>query len=151
MWSPTLRVGLHTIRGATRAEGELWAVSGPEGRVGASGGRPHPGTEDWVQVLRDGVAGTQRQVGREVAVKDIDKKQVDSTVRDGLLKESHISHPNILRLCQGIETEDKIFITAEGLNILRGINLIHRDLKPQGIICMRQKFFRSKPSSLTSE
>lgn len=70
---------------------------------GASGGRPHPGPEDWVRVLRGGVAASQRQLGREVAVKEIDMKQVDSKVRDGLLKENHISHPDIARLCQAIE------------------------------------------------
>ncbi|CAL9165779.1 unnamed protein product [Musa hybrid cultivar] len=31
---------------------------------GASGGRPHPGPEDWVRVLRGGVAASQRQLGR---------------------------------------------------------------------------------------
>ncbi|CAL9157164.1 unnamed protein product [Musa hybrid cultivar] len=40
-------------------------------------------------------------------------KQVDSKVRDGLLKENHISHPDIARLCQAIETEDKVFIVLD--------------------------------------
>ncbi|WOK98951.1 serine/threonine-protein kinase ATG1a isoform X2 [Canna indica] len=55
--------------------------------------------------------------GHEVAVKEIDKKQVDSKVRDGLLKEiailRHISHPNIVRFYEAVQTEDKIFLVLE--------------------------------------
>ncbi|CAD5176311.1 unnamed protein product [Musa acuminata subsp. malaccensis] len=106
-WGPRVHV---RPAGKRRIELGPWA-RGSGG--GASGGRPHPGSEDWVRVLRGGVVGTQRQLGREVAVKEIDLKQVDSKVRDGLLKESHISHPDITRLCQAIETEDKVFIVLD--------------------------------------
>ncbi|KAG6480752.1 hypothetical protein ZIOFF_057337 [Zingiber officinale] len=58
-----------------------------------------------------------RKYGHEVAVKEIDKQRVDSKVRDCLLKEvsilRNISHPNIVRFFQAIQTEDKIFLVLE--------------------------------------
>ncbi|XP_008808264.1 serine/threonine-protein kinase ATG1a [Phoenix dactylifera] len=58
-----------------------------------------------------------RQHGLEVAVKEIDKNQLSSKIRDGLLKEisilRQVSHPNIIRLHQAIQTEDKIFLVLE--------------------------------------
>ncbi|KAJ6940644.1 hypothetical protein NC651_006700 [Populus alba x Populus x berolinensis] len=53
----------------------------------------------------------------EVAVKEIDKKLLSPNVSDNLLKEisilSTINHPNIIRLFESIETEDKIFLVLE--------------------------------------
>ncbi|KAJ7007966.1 serine/threonine-protein kinase ATG1a-like [Populus alba x Populus x berolinensis] len=53
----------------------------------------------------------------EVAVKEIDKKLLSPKVSDNLLKEisilSTINHPNIIRLFESIETEDKIFLVLE--------------------------------------
>ncbi|XP_020085096.1 serine/threonine-protein kinase ATG1a isoform X1 [Ananas comosus] len=58
-----------------------------------------------------------RQSGAEVAVKEIDKMKVDGKFREGLLKEitilRNISHPNIVRLYQAIQTEDRIFLVLE--------------------------------------
>lgn len=48
-----------------------------------------------------------RQSGREVAVKEIDKKQLSPKISESLLKEisilSTINHPNIIRLLKAIE------------------------------------------------
>ncbi|KAK8711409.1 hypothetical protein V6N13_146691 [Hibiscus sabdariffa] len=58
-----------------------------------------------------------RQRGLEVAVKEIDKKLLSSKVSENLLKEisilSTINHPNIIRLFEAIETEDRIFLVLE--------------------------------------
>lgn len=58
-----------------------------------------------------------RQSGREVAVKEIDKKQLSPKISESLLKEisilSTINHPNIIRLLKAIETEDKIYLVLE--------------------------------------
>ncbi|XP_072963228.1 serine/threonine-protein kinase ATG1a [Typha angustifolia] len=58
-----------------------------------------------------------RHHGGVVAVKEIDKNKVDSKVRDGFLKEftilRNISHPNIVRYYQAIQTEDKLFLILE--------------------------------------
>ncbi|XP_019705844.1 serine/threonine-protein kinase ATG1a isoform X3 [Elaeis guineensis] len=58
-----------------------------------------------------------RQHGLEVAVKEIDKSQLNPKIRDGLLKEisilRQVSHPNIVCLHQAIQTEDKIFLVLE--------------------------------------
>lgn len=58
-----------------------------------------------------------RQHGLEVAVKEIDESQLNSKIRDGLLKEisilRQVSHPNIVRLHEAIQTEDKIFLVLE--------------------------------------
>ena len=47
-----------------------------------------------------------RKSGHEVAVKEIDKKQLSPKIRDSLLKEisilSTIDHPNIIRLLEAI-------------------------------------------------
>ncbi|KAH8517067.1 hypothetical protein H0E87_005136 [Populus deltoides] len=53
----------------------------------------------------------------EVAVKEIDKKLLSPKVSDNLLKEisilSTINHPNIIRLFESFETEDRIFLVLE--------------------------------------
>ncbi|KAF9688025.1 hypothetical protein SADUNF_Sadunf02G0154100 [Salix dunnii] len=58
-----------------------------------------------------------RSSGLEVAVKEIDKKIFSPKVGDNLLKEisilSTINHPNIIRLFESIETEDRIFLVLE--------------------------------------
>ncbi|XP_059634469.1 serine/threonine-protein kinase ATG1a [Cornus florida] len=58
-----------------------------------------------------------RQSGTQVAVKEIDKKQLSPKVADNLLKEisilSDIRHPNIVRLFEAIETEDRIYLVLE--------------------------------------
>uniref|UniRef100_A0A6M2E762 Protein kinase domain-containing protein n=1 Tax=Populus davidiana TaxID=266767 RepID=A0A6M2E762_9ROSI len=55
--------------------------------------------------------------GLQVAVKEIDKKLLSPKVSENLLKEisilSTINHPNIIRLFESIETEDKIFLVLE--------------------------------------
>ncbi|KAG9455443.1 hypothetical protein H6P81_008347 [Aristolochia fimbriata] len=58
-----------------------------------------------------------RSLGIEVAIKEIDKKQLSSKVNESLLKEiailGHIKHPNIVRLHEAIQTEDKIYLVLE--------------------------------------
>ncbi|XP_068315943.1 serine/threonine-protein kinase ATG1a-like isoform X2 [Pyrus communis] len=58
-----------------------------------------------------------RQLGTEVAVKEIDKKPLSPKVSDNVLKEisilSTINHPNIIRLFEAIETEDRIYLVLE--------------------------------------
>ncbi|XP_034202883.1 serine/threonine-protein kinase ATG1a isoform X2 [Prunus dulcis] len=58
-----------------------------------------------------------RQLGIEVAVKEIDKEQLSPKVSDSLLKEisilSTINHPNIIRLFEAIQTQDKIYLVLE--------------------------------------
>ncbi|KAH7578129.1 hypothetical protein JRO89_XS01G0344100 [Xanthoceras sorbifolium] len=60
---------------------------------------------------------THRQLGVEVAVKEIDKKLLSPKVSDNLLKEisilSTISHPNIIRFLEAIETKEKIYLILE--------------------------------------
>ncbi|KAL2336293.1 hypothetical protein Fmac_010739 [Flemingia macrophylla] len=55
--------------------------------------------------------------GLEVAVKEIDKRQLSSKVRENLLKEisilSTINHPNIIRLFEAIQTNDRIYLVLE--------------------------------------
>ncbi|KAL9229039.1 hypothetical protein vseg_004555 [Gypsophila vaccaria] len=54
-----------------------------------------------------------RELGTEFAIKEIDKKHLN----DNLLKEIHIlrnvRHPNIIRLFDSVETEDRIFLVLE--------------------------------------
>ncbi|XP_009335255.2 serine/threonine-protein kinase ATG1a isoform X2 [Pyrus x bretschneideri] len=58
-----------------------------------------------------------RRLGTEVAVKEIDKKPLSPKVSDNVLKEisilSTINHPNIMRLFEAIETEDRIYLVLE--------------------------------------
>ncbi|KAG6725740.1 hypothetical protein I3842_02G046000 [Carya illinoinensis] len=58
-----------------------------------------------------------RYSGAEVAVKEIDRTQLIPKVRENLLKEisilSTINNPNIIRLFDAIETEDKIYLVLE--------------------------------------
>ncbi|KAK7294573.1 hypothetical protein RJT34_17462 [Clitoria ternatea] len=58
-----------------------------------------------------------RHSGLEVAVKEIDKRQLSPKVRDNLLKEisilSTIHHPNIIRLFEAVETNDRIYLILE--------------------------------------
>lgn len=55
--------------------------------------------------------------GVRVAVKEIDRRRVDDHVRRGILQEMSIlgslSHPNILRLINTIETGEKLFLVLE--------------------------------------
>ncbi|KAG5251620.1 hypothetical protein OIU76_007845 [Salix suchowensis] len=55
--------------------------------------------------------------GLEVVIKEIDKKLFSPKVSDSLLTEistlSTINHPNIIRLFEFIETEDRIFLVLE--------------------------------------
>ncbi|XP_050237692.1 serine/threonine-protein kinase ATG1a isoform X2 [Mercurialis annua] len=58
-----------------------------------------------------------RSSGVEVAVKEINKKSLSSKVSQNLLKEisilSKINHPNIVRLFESLESEDKIYLVLE--------------------------------------
>ncbi|KAM1779695.1 hypothetical protein ACFX12_041048 [Malus domestica] len=58
-----------------------------------------------------------RQLGIEVAVKEIDKTQLSPKVSDNLLKEisilSTINHPNIIRLFEAIQSKDRIYLVLE--------------------------------------
>nr|XP_010934020.1 serine/threonine-protein kinase ATG1a isoform X1 [Elaeis guineensis] len=92
--------------------GESWALG--RGRVvGDYILGPRIGSGSFAVVWR----ARHRQHGLEVAVKEIDKDQLNSKIRDGLLKEiailRQVSHPNIVRLHQAIQTEDKIFLVLE--------------------------------------
>lgn len=55
--------------------------------------------------------------GARVAVKEVDRRRVDDHVRRGILQEMSIlgslSHPNILRLINTIETGEKLFLVLE--------------------------------------
>lgn len=61
-----------------------------------------------------------RHSGVEVAVKEIDLKQLSPKVSENLLKEisilSTIDHPNIIRLFDAIETKDRIYLVLEYCN-----------------------------------
>ncbi|KAI9090343.1 hypothetical protein K1719_028678 [Acacia pycnantha] len=61
-----------------------------------------------------------RHSGLEFAVKEIDKKQLSPKVRENLLKEiyilSTINHPNIIRLIETIQTNDRIYLILEYCN-----------------------------------
>ncbi|XP_041000278.1 serine/threonine-protein kinase ATG1a isoform X2 [Juglans microcarpa x Juglans regia] len=58
-----------------------------------------------------------RYSGAEVAVKEIDRTQLSPKVSENLLKEisilSTINNPNIIRLFEVIETEDRIYLVLE--------------------------------------
>ncbi|KAK4578168.1 hypothetical protein RGQ29_028348 [Quercus rubra] len=58
-----------------------------------------------------------RHSGVEVAVKEIDRIQLSPKVSENLLKEisilSTIDHPNIIRLFDAIETQDRIYLVLE--------------------------------------
>ncbi|KAL6131174.1 hypothetical protein ACLB2K_069552 [Fragaria x ananassa] len=60
---------------------------------------------------------THRQLGIEVAVKEIDKKHLSPKVSESLLKEisilSTINHPNIIHLFEAIQTKDRIYLVLE--------------------------------------
>ncbi|KAK2649921.1 hypothetical protein Ddye_017410 [Dipteronia dyeriana] len=60
---------------------------------------------------------THRQLGIEVAVKEIDKRLLSPKVSDNLLKEisilSTINHPNIIRFLEAIETKERIYLVLE--------------------------------------
>lgn len=60
---------------------------------------------------------THRQRDVEVAVKEIDKKLLSAKVSENLLKEisilSTIDHPNIIRLFEAIETEERLYLVLE--------------------------------------
>ncbi|KAJ0110798.1 hypothetical protein Patl1_00703 [Pistacia atlantica] len=60
---------------------------------------------------------THRQLGIEVAVKEIDKKLLSPKVGENLLKEisilSTINHPNIIRFFEAIETKERIYLVLE--------------------------------------
>ncbi|CAK8560562.1 unnamed protein product [Lathyrus sativus] len=55
--------------------------------------------------------------GLEVAIKEIDQTQLSPKVRDNLIKEitilRTIHHPNIIRLFEAIETNDRIYLVLE--------------------------------------
>ncbi|KAG5141875.1 hypothetical protein JHK82_017570 [Glycine max] len=58
-----------------------------------------------------------RSSGLEYAVKEIDKRHLSPKVRENLLKEisilSTIHHPNIIRLFEAIQTNDRIYLVLE--------------------------------------
>ncbi|CAI8607772.1 unnamed protein product [Vicia faba] len=58
-----------------------------------------------------------RNSGLEVAIKEIDQAQLSPKVRDNLIKEitilRTIHHPNIIRLFEAIETNDRIYLVLE--------------------------------------
>ncbi|XP_058743819.1 serine/threonine-protein kinase ATG1a [Vicia villosa] len=58
-----------------------------------------------------------RSSGLEVAIKEIDQTQLSPKVRDNLIKEitilRTIRHPNIIRLFEAIETNDRIYLVLE--------------------------------------
>ncbi|KAK4268958.1 hypothetical protein QN277_022179 [Acacia crassicarpa] len=74
-----------------------------------------------------------RHSGLEVAVKEIDKKQLSPKVSENLLKEIHIlrtiNHPNIIRLFEAIQTNDRIYLILEYCNGGDLATYIHRRSK----------------------
>ncbi|CAJ1950575.1 unnamed protein product [Sphenostylis stenocarpa] len=58
-----------------------------------------------------------RVSGLEVAIKEIEIRQLNPKIRENLLKEisilSTIQHPNIIRLIETIETDDRIYLVLE--------------------------------------
>ncbi|GAB4844742.1 hypothetical protein Ancab_038132 [Ancistrocladus abbreviatus] len=70
---------------------------------------PKIGSGSFAEVWRS----RHRHLGTEFAIKEIDKKHLN----DNLLKEisilRNITHPNIIRLFEAIETEDRIFLVLE--------------------------------------
>ncbi|KAE9593598.1 putative protein kinase Group-Pl-3 family [Lupinus albus] len=60
---------------------------------------------------------THRHTGLEYAIKEIHKKQLSPKVNESLFKEisilSTINHPNIIRLFQTIQTNDRIYLVLE--------------------------------------
>ncbi|XP_077248329.1 protein kinase superfamily protein [Tasmannia lanceolata] len=60
---------------------------------------------------------THRSLGLEVAIKEINKKQLNSKINESLRKEitilRQIRHPNIICLHEAIETADKIYLVLE--------------------------------------
>lgn len=63
-----------------------------------------------------------RQLGIEVAVKEIDKKQLSPKVTENLFKEisilSTINHPNIIRLFEAIEVIIRVFLFFTFRNLI---------------------------------
>ncbi|CAL9089851.1 unnamed protein product, partial [Musa textilis] len=105
-WGPRVHVRRAGKRRPVRG---LWARG--------SGGGERWATTSWARGLGPGpsrwcgghAAAARARGGRERDRYEAGRQQV----RDGLLKESHISHPDIARLCQAIEAEDKIFIVLD--------------------------------------
>ncbi|KAF7843737.1 serine/threonine-protein kinase ATG1a isoform X1 [Senna tora] len=71
-----------------------------------------------------------RHSGLEVAVKEIDMKKLSPKVSESLLKEisilSTINHPNIIRLFEAIQTNDRIYLILEYCNGGDLATYIHR-------------------------
>ncbi|XP_062154872.1 serine/threonine-protein kinase ATG1a isoform X3 [Alnus glutinosa] len=74
-----------------------------------------------------------RHSGVEVAVKEINRKQLNPKVSENLLKEisilSTINNPNIIRLFEAIETEDRIYLVLEYCDGGDLADYIHRHSK----------------------
>ncbi|XP_057531813.1 serine/threonine-protein kinase ATG1a [Amaranthus tricolor] len=54
-----------------------------------------------------------RVLGTEFAIKEIDKKNFNDNLRKEISILSNISHPNIIRLFEAIETEERIYLVLE--------------------------------------
>ncbi|KAL6659998.1 hypothetical protein ACP70R_002120 [Stipagrostis hirtigluma subsp. patula] len=65
-------------------------------------------------------SGVHRLTGARVALKAIDLRRVDERVREGILQErkilNSISHPNILRLLDTVDTEKVLYLVLEYCN-----------------------------------
>lgn len=54
-----------------------------------------------------------RHLGTEFAIKEIDKKHFNDNLRKEISILRNITHPNIIRLFEAIETEDRIYLVLE--------------------------------------
>ncbi|KAK9279633.1 hypothetical protein L1049_013312 [Liquidambar formosana] len=76
---------------------------------------------------------THRRSGRQVAVKEIDKKDLNPMVSEHLMREidilRNINHPNIIRLFEAIQTADKIYLVLEYCDGGDLARYVHRDGK----------------------
>lgn len=54
-----------------------------------------------------------RVLGTEFAIKEIDKKHLNDNLKKEISILRNISHPNIIRLYEAIETEERIFLVLE--------------------------------------
>ncbi|KAL6649108.1 hypothetical protein ACP70R_013332 [Stipagrostis hirtigluma subsp. patula] len=97
---------------------------GEEGEASPRGCR-RVGEYDLRKILGKGsfakvYSGVHRLTGARVALKAIDLRRVDERVREGILQErkilNSISHPNILRLLDTVDTEKVLYLVLEYCN-----------------------------------
>ncbi|KAL6847505.1 hypothetical protein ACP4OV_022531 [Aristida adscensionis] len=95
-------------------EGEAWPRGRP--RVGEYEVRRVLGKGSFAKVY----SGVHQLTGALVALKAIDLRRVDERVREGILQErrilNSISHPNILRLLDTVDTEKVLYLVLEHCN-----------------------------------